>query len=324
MWENLSVTALAGGVGAARFLRGLVRVIDPARLCVIVNTADDEEFFGLHVSPDLDTVTYTLAGAVDQGKGWGLQDDTFRCLRALGRYYADTWFGLGDADIATHLFRTHQLRQGKSLTEVTAAVTRAWQVRATVLPMSNQPVRTVVHTEAGALPFQEYLVKHRGEGQVTQVEFHGISAATPAPGVCEAILHAALVIVPPSNPIVSIGPILALPGVRQALRETRAPVIAISPLIAGKPLKGPADHLLRGLGIEVSAVGVASLYRDFLDSFVLDTQDAEQRARIEQWGLTVLVTDTIMSNVDKAAALARTVVEWGYRKGFAESPPSHR
>ncbi|MCS6925571.1 MAG: 2-phospho-L-lactate transferase [Candidatus Binatia bacterium] len=324
MWGDLSVTALAGGVGAARFLRGLARVIDPARLCVIVNTADDDEFFGLHVSPDLDTITYTLAGAVDQGKGWGLRDDTFRCLHALGRYYADTWFGLGDADIATHLFRTQQLRQGRSLTEVTAAITQAWGVRATVLPMSNEPVRTIVHTEAGALPFQEYLVKRRGEGQVEQVEFHGIAAATPAPGVCEAILRATLVILPPSNPIVSIGPILALPGVRQALQETRAPVIAISPLVAGKPIKGPADRLLRGLGIEVSAAGVASLYRDFLDSFVLDTQDADQRERIEQWGLTVLVTDTIMSTVDKAAALAQAVVEWGCRKGFAESPPPYR
>lgn len=324
MWGDLSVTALAGGVGAARFLRGLARVVDPVRLCVIVNTADDEEFFGLHVSPDLDTITYTLAGAVDQGKGWGLQDDTFRCLHALGRYYTDTWFGLGDADLATHLFRTQQLRQGKSLTEVTAAVTRAWGVRATVLPMSNEPVRTVVHTEAGALPFQEYLVKHRGEGRVERVEFHGITAATPAPGVCEAITRATLVILPPSNPIVSIGPILALPGVRQALQDTRAPVIAISPLVAGKPIKGPADHLLRGLGIEVSAVGVASLYRDFLDSFVLDTQDADQRERIEQWGLTAFVTDTIMSNVDKAAALARAVVEWGCRTGVAQSPPPHR
>lgn len=312
--SDLNVTALAGGVGAARFLRGLARVIDPARLCVIVNTGDDEEFFALHVSPDLDTVTYTLAEAVDQGKGWGLAEETFRCLTALRRYYADTWFGLGDADLATHLFRTQQLREGKSLTEVTAAVARAWGVRTTILPMSNHSVRTVVHTEAGALPFQEYFVKNRGEGQVKKVELRGIEAATPAPGVCEAIRTADLVVLPPSNPIVSIGPILALPGVRKALQETPAPVVAISPLVAGKPIKGPADRLLSGLGIEVSAAGVAGLYRDFLDTFVIDTQDAEQRVRLEQSGWTVIVTDTVMSEVAKSVALARVVVEHKHKK----------
>jgi len=309
--RNLKVTALAGGVGAARLLRGLVRVIDPARLCVIVNTGDDEEFFGLHVSPDLDTITYTLAGAIDQDKGWGLGQETFRCLQALQRYYAETWFGLGDADLATHLFRTQQLRQGKSLSEVTAAIAHAWEVHTTVLPMSNDPVRTVVHTEAGALPFQAYFVKGQGEGQVQKVEFRGIATASPAPGVCEAIRGADLLILPPSNPIVSIGPILALPGVRQALRETQAPVVAISPLVAGKPIKGPADRLLGGLGIEVSVVGVATLYRDFLDAFVIDTQDANQCARLQQAGLTVITADTIMTDLEKSVALAQVVLEQG-------------
>ncbi len=311
---DMNVTALAGGVGAARFLRGLARVIDPARLCVIVNTGDDEEFFGLHVSPDLDTVTYTLAGAVDHSKGWGLPEETFRCLTALGRYYPDTWFGLGDADLATHLFRTQQLRQGKSLSEATAAIAHAWGVQATLLPMSNASVRTVVHTEAGPLPFQEYFVKGRGEGQVKKVELRGLPSATPAPGVCAAIRTADLVILPPSNPIVSIGPILALPGVRQALQETTAPIVAVSPLVAGKPIKGPADRLLSGLGIEVSAAGVASLYRDFLDIFVIDIQDADQRERLEQERLTVLVTETIMSDVEKSVALARVVVEHSQKK----------
>jgi len=312
--SNLNVTVLAGGVGAARFLRGLARVIDPTRLCVIVNTGDDEEFFGLHISPDLDTVTYTLAGAVDQGKGWGLPEETFRCLEALGRYYPETWFGLGDTDLATHLFRTQQLRQGRSLSEVTAAIVQAWSVRATVLPMSNDPVRTVVHTEAGALPFQEYFVKKRGEGQVRKVELRGIATATPAPGVCAAIRTAQLVILPPSNPIVSIGPILALPGVREALRETPAPVVAVSPLVAGKPIKGPADRLLSGLGIEVSVAGVAGLYRDFLDTFVIDTQDADQRDRLEHLGLTGIVIDTVMSDVEKSVALAQVVVAQRYQK----------
>ena len=312
--RDVNVTALAGGVGAARFLRGLARVIDPTHLCVIVNTGDDEEFFGLQVSPDLDTVTYTLANVVDQGKGWGLPEETFRCLAALGRYYSDTWFGLGDTDLATHLFRTQQLRQGKSLSEVTATIARAWGIQATLLPMSNDQVRTIVHTEAGALPFQEYFVKGRGEGQVRKVELRGIATATAAPGVCTAIQDAHLVIIPPSNPIVSIGPILALPGVREALRETVAPIVAISPLVAGKPIKGPADRLLSGLGIEVSAVGVAGLYRDFLDTFVIDTQDAGQLPRLEQQGLAAIATDTIMQDVGKSVALARVVVEYRHKK----------
>jgi LPPG:FO 2-phospho-L-lactate transferase len=316
--SDLKVTALAGGVGAARFLRGLVRVVAPSSLCVIVNTGDDEEFFGLHVSPDLDTVTYTLAGAVDSNKGWGLPQETFRCLNALGRYYPETWFGLGDADLATHLFRTQQLRQGKSLSEVTAAIAQAWNVRSTLFPMSNDSVRTVVHTEVGALPFQQYFVKGRSEGQVKRVELRGIETAQAAPGVCEAIRAAQLVIFPPSNPIVSIGPILALPGVREALRTTAAPVVAISPLVAGKPIKGPADRLLGGLGIEVSAVGVASLYRDFLDTFVLDTQDTGQRERLEQLGLSVIVTDTIMSDVEKSEALARAIIDYTHRKSLKE------
>lgn len=321
--RDLNVTALAGGVGAARFLRGLARVIDPAHLCVIVNTGDDEEFFGLHVSPDLDTVTYTLADAVDQSKGWGLPEETFRCLTALGRYYSDTWFGLGDTDLATHLFRTQQLRQGKSLSEVTAAIAGGWGVQATLLPMSNDPVRTIVHTEAGALPFQEYFVKGRGEGQVQRVELHGIATAAAAPGVCEAIRSAHLVILPPSNPIVSIGPILALSGVREAMRKTDAPIVAISPLVAGKPIKGPADRLLSGLGIEVSAAGVASLYRDFLDTFVIDTQDTDQRPRLEQQGLAAIVTDTIMSDVNKSVALARVVVEYRHTKRRQKEASRH-
>ncbi len=312
--SDLKVTALAGGVGAARFLRGLVRVVTPSSLSVIVNTGDDEEFFGLHVSPDLDTVTYTLAGVVDSSKGWGLPEETFRCLSALGRYYPETWFGLGDADLATHLFRTQQLRQGKSLSEVTTAIAQAWNVRSTLFPMSNDPVRTVVHTEAGALPFQQYFVKGRSEGQVQRVELRGIETAQATPGMCEAIRSAQLVIIPPSNPIVSIGPILALPGVREALRATTAPVVAISPLVAGKPIKGPADRLLGGLGIEVSAVGVAGLYRDFLDTFVIDIQDADQRERLEHLGLSVIVTNTIMSDVERSENLARVTVEHGQRK----------
>ncbi len=321
---SLRITALAGGVGAARFLRGVVRVVPETNLSVIVNTGDDEEFFGLSVSPDLDTVMYTLANAVDSEKGWGLPQETHRCLEALGRYYADTWFGLGDADLATHLFRTQALRQGQTLSQVTAAITHKWSVEATVLPMSNERVRTVVHTEAGPLPFQEYFVKQRSEGYVSKVEFSGVETARASPGVVEAIHGADLVILPPSNPIVSIGPILSLPGVREALRETTAPVVAISPLVAGKPIKGPADRMLAGLGVEVSSVGVAKLYQDFVDTFVLDQQDMKHdpapRDRLEKMGLAVIVTDTVMSDMDKSVALARTVVEFAHQKRFrAES-----
>lgn len=316
--DDLAITALAGGVGAARFLRGLVCAINPARLRVVVNTGDDDDFFGLYVSPDLDTITYTLANAVDHAKGWGLPDESFRCLAALQRYYPETWFGLGDADLATHLFRTQQLRQGRTLSQVTAAIARAWRVCATVLPMSNDPVRTVVHTEAGPLPFQEYFVKRGGEGRVRRVELRGLANARPAPGVCEAIRSADLVILPPSNPLVSIGPILGLPGVRDALRQTPAAVVGINPLVAGKPIKGPADRMLSGLGIEASAAGVAGLYADFLDAFVIDAQDAAHQAGLQAQGLTVRVTDTIMTDMDTSIALARTVI------ALAGSRAAHR
>lgn len=316
------ITTLAGGVGAARFLRGVVRVVPPADLTVIVNTGDDEEFFGLSISPDLDTVTYTLAGAVDAEKGWGLPDETHRCLNALERYFPETWFGLGDADLATHLFRTERLRRGEPLSRVTAEITRRWNVAARVLPMSNDRVRTVVTTEAGVLPFQEYFVKRRAEGRVSAVTFRHIETARPAPGVCEAIAAADLIVLPPSNPIVSIGPILALPGVRETLRRAAAPVAAVSPLIAGKPVKGPADRMLAGLGIEVSAAGIANLYDDFVDTFVLDQRDVESesaraaavRKRIEALGTDVLVTETLMRDMDTSIALARTVVRHPHHK----------
>ena len=316
------ITALAGGVGAARFLRGVVRVVPPADLTVIVNTGDDEEFFGLSVSPDLDTVTYTLAGAVDTEKGWGLPDETHRCLDALERYFPETWFGLGDADLATHLFRTERLRRGEPLSRVTAEIARRWNVAARVLPMSDDRVRTVVTTEDGVLPFQEYFVKRRAEGRVSAVTFRHVETARPAPGVCEAIAAADLIVLPPSNPIVSIGPILALPGVRETLRRAAAPVAAVSPLIAGKPVKGPADRMLAGLGIEVSAAGIADSYDDFVDTFVLDRRDVEGESagaaamckRIDAMGMDVLVTETLMRDTDTSVALARTVIRHPHRK----------
>jgi LPPG:FO 2-phospho-L-lactate transferase len=304
------IAVLAGGVGAARFLRGLCSLLEPERLTVIVNTADDETFFGLHVSPDLDTVTYTLANRVGRLHGWGVEGDTYACLAALRRFYGERWFQLGDADLATHIFRTDRLRQGDSLSRVSTAIARRHGVGVRILPMSDDPVRTIIDVAGvGPLAFQEYLVKRRGRGSVRGVRFAGIETARPAPGVLAALRRANAVILPPSNPIVSIDPILALTGVRDALRRQRHRVAAISPLVGGRPIKGPLHRMLRGLGHEVSAVGVANLYRDFATLFVLDRQDARLAARVRELGMRVLVTNTIMRNRGDSRRLAAQVLE---------------
>lgn len=303
------VTILAGGVGAARLLRGLSARIEPERLTVVVNTGDDESFFGLHVSPDLDTITYTLADRVDRGQGWGLAGDTFRCLDGLSTFYSAAWFRLGDTDLATHLYRTDALRAGHSLSRVTTHIAACLRVRARILPMSDDSVRTMVTVRnVGALPFQEYLVKRRAGGAVEAIRFRGIRAARPAPGVLAAIRQAHAVIIPPSNPFVSILPILALPGVRAALRRVRSRVTAVSPLVRGRPIKGPLDRMLRGLGHEVSAVGVAALYRDIASRFILDTADAALAPRIAALGMEPVITDTIMHTPARSAALAAVVL----------------
>lgn len=300
---------LAGGVGAARFLRGLSFLVDPRSLTVVVNTADDETFFGLHVSPDLDTVIYTLADRTDWRQGWGVAADSFFCLDALGRYYRDTWFRLGDADLATHIFRTDALGRGTRLSRITAAIAVRHDVVARILPMSDDAVRTIVHVGGGGrLAFQEYLVRRRGRGRVERVTFRGARRARPARGVLQAIRSADAIIIPPSNPIVSIGPILALPGVRRALRRTRATRVAISPLVCGRPIKGPLDRMLRGLGHEVSAAGVAMLYRDLVDLFVLDERDRTLAPRIAALGMQALVTNTIMKTRAQSRALAAAVL----------------
>jgi LPPG:FO 2-phospho-L-lactate transferase len=300
---------LAGGVGAARFLRGLSSLLDPRCLTVIVNTGDDETFFGLHVSPDVDTVIYTLAGVIDGAQGWGVDQDAFTCLHALGRFYAATWFRLGDVDLATHIFRTDALRRGATLTAVTRRIARAHGVRANILPMSDTRVRTFVEVAGqGPLPFQRYLVRGRGRGQVTRITLRGTRQAPPAPGALAAVQRATSLIIPPSNPLVSIGPILCLPGMRQALRSTRARVAAISPIIGGAPVKGPLHRMLRGLGHEVSPVGVARLYRGLVDVFVLDRRDAKLAPRINALGMRPVVTDTLMSSPAKSRRLAATVL----------------
>jgi LPPG:FO 2-phospho-L-lactate transferase len=303
------ITALAGGVGAARFLCGLVKVIDEKALSVIVNTGDDMELYGLHISPDVDIVAYTLAGIVDDAKGWGIKYDTFNFLESLNRFGCETWFNLGDRDLATHMFRTMRLKQGLTLSEVTAEVSKSLGVKTKILPMTNDKFETYITTKDGSIHFEEYIVKKGAAEEILGVTFLGSKCAKPAAGVISAIEAAELVIVCPSNPIVSIGTIIGLKGVRQALKQTRARKVAISPIVAGVPVKGPADKLLRGLGLEVSAFSVAKLYADFLDIFIIDTVDAAQKSRIEQLGLTVKVTNTIMKSLDDKVALAKVVLD---------------
>jgi LPPG:FO 2-phospho-L-lactate transferase len=303
------ITALAGGVGAARFLQGMVRLVSEEELTVIVNTGDDIELYGLHISPDLDIIVYTLAGIVDEEKGWGVRGDTFHCLEALQKYGYETWFKLGDRDLATHIHRTFLLKSGLRLSEVTERLCKALGLRVKILPMTDDKIETTVTTDKGMMHFQEYFVRRGAKDRVTNVEFKGVEKAFPAPGVIDAILNSKAVVLCPSNPIVSIGTILSVKGVRDALRNTRARVIAISPIVGGAPIKGPADKLMRALGVEVSAYGVASLYKDFLDDFVIDTVDETQKPRIESLGLNVVVTNTIMKTMQDKIRLAETVLD---------------
>ena len=305
---NCLITALAGGVGAARFLTGLTKLVKEEDLSVIVNTGDDIELFGLYVSPDVDIVTYTLAGIVDETKGWGIKNDTFQCLKMLQKLGLDTWFSLGDKDLATHIYRTNRLKQGFTLTQITNEVCRSFGLKVKILPMSNDKIETRVRTNEGSMHFEEYFVKRQAKDEVLGVDFVGANTSKPAEGVLDAILDAEIVVVCPSNPVASIGAILSLDGVRGALRRTRARVVGVSPIVAGLPIKGPADKMLRSLGIEVSAFGVAKLYSDFLDVFVLDEADILQKERIEKTGLNVKVANTLMTNLERKVELARTVL----------------
>ena len=302
------IVVLAGGIGAARFLQGLVQVVPPAEVVAVVNTADDVELHGLHVSPDLDSVLYHLAGLADEARGWGVRDETFGALELLGRYGQETWFQLGDRDLATHIVRTMLLRRGLPLSAVTDRLRQALAVGARLLPMTDARVETYVLTPGGWRPFQEYFVQRRAEDAVLDVQFRGVEGAPPGPGVLEALAAADAVILAPSNPVVSLGPILAVPSVRDALRTTTAPAVAVSPIVGGATIKGPADRMLRGLGREVSAVGVAEGYRDLLDAFVLDTVDAALAPRVEALGMRAVVADTIMRGPREKAALARSTL----------------
>ncbi len=304
----MKITALAGGTGAAKLLRGLGRVIDPRDLTVIVNTGDDAEIWGLHVSPDLDTVCYTLGGVIDEQKGWGLTDETFHALDQIARFGEPVWFNLGDRDLATHLHRTRLLREGRTLTQITRAIAQALGVPATVLPMSDQPVRTRILGPDGWLAFQEYFVREKAQVEVRAVNYAGAPVARPAPGVLDALRGADAVLVCPSNPITSIGPILAVPGLVEALQATGATVAAVSPIVGGDAVSGPAGRLMAAAGLPVSATGVARAYGGWLDLLVFDEQDRALAPEIRAAGAAPVVAPTMMSSRDAEVALARHVV----------------
>lgn len=286
-----------------------MRCVDPKSLAVVVNTGDDIELYGLHISPDLDILAYTLAEIVDERKGWGIKEDTFHFLEAMQKFGCEAWFNLGDRDLATHMYRTMRLKQGLTLSEVTAEICHALRLETTILPMTNDKFETHIVTSEGTVHFEEYLVKRGAKDTVRGVEFFGGATAQPAEGVISAIEKAELVVVCPSNPVVSIGTILSVQGIRDTLKRSNAKKVAISPIIAGAPVKGPADKLLRGLGLEVSAFSVAKLYADFLDTFIIDSADIAEKARIEQLGVEVEVTDIVMKNLEDKVRLAKFVLE---------------
>jgi LPPG:FO 2-phospho-L-lactate transferase len=304
------IVALAGGVGAARFLSGLVRAVPPERVTAIVNTGDDRLFYGVHVSPDVDIVTYTLAGRVDRSRGYGLAGDTTHVIETLASLGHETWFRLGDRDFAHCHHRTLRLAAGAGLAEVADELRRAQGVATRILVMSEDPCPTIVELRGGRrVHFEEYLARDGAPDEVEAVDLSAAATARPGPGVLEAIAEADAILLCPSNPVVSIGPILAVPGLREALDAASAPVVAISPIIGGAPVKGPADRLLRGLGVEVSARGVAGLYRDLARGYVLDQRDADQAADVEALGLATRVVDTLMRTPEVATALAGTALE---------------
>ncbi len=304
-----SVVTLAGGVGAAKLLTGLIRVHPPDDLLAVVNTADDTVLHGLHVSPDLDTVVYTLSGAVNPDTGWGLAGETWQAMDALDRYGGITWFRLGDRDLATHLYRTHRLGQGADLATVTSEIASAWDLELTVMPVTNDRIETRVMTvDEGEIGFQDYFVRRRHNVAVSAVRVEGSKQAQPAPGLIDALGEARLIVIAPSNPIVSIGPVLDVPGVRDAVAARRDAVVAVSPIVGGAALKGPADRLMRELGHECSVVGVARLYREVAATLVIDKADAHLANDVEAVGVSCVVAPTIMDDIESATALAHTVL----------------
>ena len=302
------IVVLTGGTGGAKFVQGLEQVVPAAQITTVVNTGDDLTWWGLHVSPDLDSITYAMAGLLSRERGWGVEGDTFSCLQVIGRLGGPTWFQLGDRDLAVHLMRTQLLAQDKTLTEATETITRGFGIASRVLPMTDSAVETQVMTPTGELSFQEYFVRERWQPEVTGVRFFGSETARPAAGVLEAIHKADAVLIAPSNPITSIGPILAVPGIREALKETPAPVVAVSPIVAGAAVSGPAGKLMQAQSLPVSVEGVARAYADFLDVLIIDERDACGASGVESLGIAVSATNTIMQSSSDKEELARATL----------------
>jgi LPPG:FO 2-phospho-L-lactate transferase len=304
------IAALSGGVGAAKLLQGMVEVVPPGEITAIVNTGDDTDLHGLHISPDLDTVMYTLADAINTETGWGLAGETWRVMESLAKLGGITWFNLGDQDLATHCYRTQRLAEGASLGEVTAELARSWGVDVHLVPVTDDPLRTRLQLVDGPeVGFQEYFVRLAHDVAVAAVRFEGADRSRPGPGVLEALEDAEMIVVCPSNPVVSIDPLLAVPGVLDQLQRRRDRIIGVSPIIAGAALKGPADRLLVEMGFESSVVGVARWYAPWVGTLVIDEADAGSAAAVEAEGVRCVVAPTVMSTRDRSARLARTVLD---------------
>jgi LPPG:FO 2-phospho-L-lactate transferase len=302
------IVVLTGGSGGATFVQGLAEVVPARELTLLVNTGDDLLWWGLHVSPDIDSITYALAGLLSRERGWGMEDESFRCLEMMQRYGAETWFQLGDRDLALHLTRTRMLAAGKTLSQATREITARLGIAATVLPATDDRVETIVSTAKGDLTFQEFFVRERWQVEVRGVRIEGAERARPAPGVLQAIAAAEAVVLAPSNPITSIGPILAVPGIREALRQTPARVVAVSPIVGGAAVSGPAGALMACQGLPVSAAGVAKAYRDFLNVLVMDTRDTGETAKVDALGVKAHCAATIMTSAEDKVALACAVL----------------
>ncbi len=306
---SAKIVVLSGGVGAAKLLNGLQKVVDPKDITAIVNVADDTQLHGLHISPDLDTIAYTLAGEIDPKKGWGLKNESWNAIEMISRYGGVDWFQLGDRDLGTHMYRTHRILQGNSLTAVTQEIATSLKVGIRILPVSDNPISTFVSTATlGEIEFQEYFVRHQHNVEIEDVSFKGIKEAEPGPNVIDEIMSASAIIIAPSNPIVSIGPILGVPGISEALQIQKASTVAVSGIINGKALKGPADRMLLELGHEVSPTGVARIYQNVASKFVLDNADAQYTTDIEKLGFTCLATDTVIPSQKKSARLCSTIL----------------
>lgn len=317
------ITVLTGGTGGAKFVDGLQQVIAPEELTLIVNTGDDLLWWGLYVSPDIDSITYVLSGMLSKERGWGVKGDTFFCMQHMGQLGQPIWFHAGDRDLAVHILRSKLLAEGKTLSEVTAEIADKLGVKARILPMSNSRVETRVLTPLGELSFEEYFVQRWYQDPVESVRFAGAADAEPAPGVIDAIVNADLVLLAPSNPITSIGPILAVPGVREALHKTKGRIAAVSPIVAGQAVAGPAGILMAAQGLPVSVAGVAQAYHDFLDMLIIDLRDAESADELQKSGLRVHAAKTVMRTSEDKADLATAVLTAVRGQSAAAAGPDH-